>query len=161
MMKRFFIWRKTTGAVVFHRLASGKIEYLILRHKRYWSFPKGGMEKGETESAAARREIKEETDLSDIAFIPGFKIKKKLLYRGTQNSRKVEQRGRVVFTEMVFFLAQAKNKKVKISHEHLGFAWLDFETAKKRLAESGNNHKVLIEADKFLRAYQVKNKKQG
>ncbi|MDD2753324.1 MAG: NUDIX domain-containing protein [Candidatus Portnoybacteria bacterium] len=160
-MKRFFIWRKTTGAVIFYRSAGGKIEYLLLRHRRYWGFPKGGTEKEETELAAARREIKEETNLSDIVFISGFKIKKKLLYRGTQNSRKAEQRGRVVFTEMVFFLAQSRSKNAKISSEHLGFAWLDFETAKKRLTESGNNHKVLIEADKFLRAYPVKNKKQG
>lgn len=152
-MKRFFIWKKTAGAVVFHFSAGGKIEYLILRHKRYWNFPKGGVEKGETELAAARREIAEETSLSEIAFIPGFRVRKNLLYRGTQNSRKVEQRGRLVFKPMVFFLARAKSKKVKISHEHLGFAWLDFAQAERRLSKAGNSYGILVKADKFLREY--------
>lgn len=159
MMKRFFIWRRTAGAVVFHLGKTGQIEYLILKHKSYWNFPKGGVEKGESDVRAARREIKEETGLVDIKFIPGFNVRRNLFYRGAKNSRKAEYRGRVIFRRSILLLAQSASKRVKISEEHFGFAWLDFKEAEKRLAILGNNHKVLVRADKFLRGYLTKRKK--
>ena len=145
--------------MVFHLDKKGKIEYLILKHKSYWNFPKGGVEKGESEVKAARREIKEETGLTDIVFIPEFAVKRNLLYRGAKNSRKAEYRGRVILRRSILFLAQSKGKRVKISEEHFGFAWLDFAEAERRLAILGNNHKVLVRADKFLREYLAKKKK--
>lgn len=152
-MKRFFIWRRTAGAVVFHRDRSGKIEYLILRHKNYWNFPKGGVEAGETDLEAAKREIKEETGITRLVFIPGFKVTRNIFYRGGQHSRKIEQRGCWVYRRAIIFMAQSKTKQVKISREHKGFAWLGFERAKGHLAILGDNHKVLIKADKFLHDY--------
>ncbi len=153
MIKRFFIWRRTAGAVIFHRDKSGRIEYLILRHKNYWNFPKGGVEAGETDLEAAQREIKEEAGLSQLVFMPDFKATRNIFYRGAESSRKVEQRGRVVWRRAIIFLAQSQSKKVKISSEHKGYAWLGFEQAKKRLAILGDNHKVLIKVDKFLQEY--------
>jgi 8-oxo-dGTP pyrophosphatase MutT (NUDIX family) len=157
-MKTFFIWRKTAGAVIFHRDRRGKIEYLILHHKNYWNFPKGGVEAGETDLEAAKREIKEETGLAGLSFIPDFKNTRNIFYRGGKRSRKVEQRGRWVYRRSLLFLAQSKIKQVKISSEHRGFAWLGFERAKGHLAILGDNHKVLIKADKFLKEYFLKNK---
>ena len=152
-MKAFFIWRRTAGAVIFHRDKAGKIEYLILRHKNYWNFPKGGVESGETDLEAARREIKEETGLDGVSFMSNFKATRNIFYRGGKHSRKVEQRGRLVYRRSIIFLAQSKTKRVKISSEHRGYAWLGFEKAKHHLAILGANHKVLIRADKFLHDY--------
>lgn len=157
-MKAFFIWRRTAGAVIFHRDRAGKIEYLILRHKNYWNFPKGGVEAGETDLEAARREIKEETGLVGLSFLPDFCSTRNIFYRGGKHSRKIEQRGRLVYRRAIIFLAQSKTKRVKISHEHRGWAWLGFEQAKRHLAILGDNHKVLIKADKFLKDYFLKNK---
>ncbi|MGI0041884.1 MAG: diadenosine tetraphosphate hydrolase, partial [Nitrosopumilaceae archaeon] len=41
--------------------------------------------------------------------------------------------GNIVHKEIVFFLAKAKTTDVKISHEHLGFVWLSFNDALKKL----------------------------
>lgn len=40
----------------------------MLRAYTYWDFPKGGIEPGESPIEAARREAREETSLTDLAF---------------------------------------------------------------------------------------------
>ena len=56
----------SAGAVVFYRSDLGqreeRIEYLLLL-SNFWGFPKGHIEAGESEHAAALREIREETGL--------------------------------------------------------------------------------------------------
>lgn len=42
---------------------------LVEQHSNSWSFPKGGIEEGETELEAAVREIFEETGLKDITLV--------------------------------------------------------------------------------------------
>ena len=55
------------GGIVYRQnKSSGEPEFLILQHRygKYWSFPKGRMEKGETFLDTAKREIHEETGIS-------------------------------------------------------------------------------------------------
>ena len=55
---------KSCGAVVFTR-ENGSIKYVIIESKSgVFGFPKGHIEKGETEEQTALREILEETSLS-------------------------------------------------------------------------------------------------
>lgn len=53
---------KSCGAVL-HRIQNGETAFLLIRHKNggHWAFPKGHMEKGESEMQTALREIREET----------------------------------------------------------------------------------------------------
>lgn len=55
---------KSCGAIVYRQNDSWA-EVLLLCHKNggHWAFPKGHVEKGETEEETALREIKEETGL--------------------------------------------------------------------------------------------------
>ena len=56
--------RKSCG-VIPYRIREGKREYLILLQTNgSWSFPKGHMEPGETETETALRELREETGLT-------------------------------------------------------------------------------------------------
>lgn len=48
--------------------AEGKM-LLVFQHSNSWSFPKGGVEQGETLREAAKREIGEETGITDLTFI--------------------------------------------------------------------------------------------
>ena len=59
--------RRSAGAVVFRRTAQG-VRYLVLRAYANWDFPKGLVEAGESEFDAARREVAEETGLTDLDF---------------------------------------------------------------------------------------------
>lgn len=148
---------KSAGAVVFYRSAEGRIEYLLLNHgasqKRskaaYWNFPKGTMEKGESETETAKREIREETGLAGLIFLPKFKAVERYFCRGT----KPDNSGKLILKTVILYLARAEDKEVKISSEHINYEWLPFEQALERVDLFKSSRKVLIRADKFLRDY--------
>jgi 8-oxo-dGTP pyrophosphatase MutT (NUDIX family) len=57
----------SAGGIVF-RLDAGQPVFLLIRDSyRNWGFPKGHLEVGEQPAAAALREVKEETGLSDLS----------------------------------------------------------------------------------------------
>lgn len=146
------IFSKSVGAVIFCRNADNKIEYLLLNHRddyersiEYWNFPKGTVEKGELEIETAKREITEETGLADLEFLPKFRTTERYFCRGV----KLENRGKLFFKTVIFFLAQTNDREVKISNEHVGWEWLDFIGANQRL-NFKQSRRILSKADKFL-----------
>jgi 8-oxo-dGTP pyrophosphatase MutT (NUDIX family) len=123
-----FCMEKSCGAVVY-RLEEGKRQYLVLHYEeKHWDFPKGHVEEGESEEQTARREIEEETGISQIEFEQGFREKMSYSFK---------RDGKDVPKEVVFFIAETKQKQVKLSHEHIGFVWLPYESAKKKLTYAG------------------------
>ncbi len=57
----------SAGGVVFRRGADGEARFLLIRDSyRNWGFPKGHLEAGEPPADAARREVAEETGLTDL-----------------------------------------------------------------------------------------------
>jgi len=154
---------KSAGAVIFRkepfdtglRLSSaecpqgkeGKIYYLLLNYpsgaksaKDYWDFPKGHLEKGEKEMDTAKREVEEETGLKDIKFVEGFKGWIKYFFKFE---------GKNIFKIVTFFLAETETQEVKISFEHKGFEWLEYEKATDRLSFK-NAKEILKKANDFL-----------
>jgi len=98
------------------------------------------VEKGETEEQAATREIMEETGISVAAFIPRFRKKIDYHYRRADG---------LSHKQVIFFLAESKTDRVKISFEHSGYEWLSFEQAMRRLSFE-NAKTILKEADDYL-----------
>lgn len=147
---------KSAGAVIFRLQPArrpgeeNKIYYLLLRYQSgHWDFPKGNIEKGEKLEDTAKREIKEETGIEDINFIPGFKESIKYFYK---------LRGRNIFKIVTFFLAETKTKEVKISWEHIGFKWLPYEEALGQVTFK-NAKEILKKANDCLKL-KVKNEKR-
>lgn len=60
-----------SAGVVILRCIDGEWHYLLLRAYQYWDFPKGLVEPGEDEFAAALREVEEETTLVELDFCWG------------------------------------------------------------------------------------------
>ena len=57
----------SAGGVVFRRGPEGEPRFLLIRDSyRNWGFPKGHLKAGEPPAEAARREVAEETGLSDL-----------------------------------------------------------------------------------------------
>lgn len=115
--------------------------YLLLHYPSgHFDFPKGHIEKNELEREAAFRELKEETGIKKIVWIPGFREKIRYQYlRDTKYSSK----------EVIFFLARTTQKKITISFEHQGSLWLPYEEALQKITYQQAKN-VLEKAEKFL-----------
>ena len=131
---------KSCGAVVFRR-HNGAAQYLLLHYEAgHWDLPKGKQEKDEKEAQTALREIREETGIKDIELIDNFRENVNYFFKKGEDT---------IFKEVVFFLAEAKTEEVTISNEHIGYAWLSYENAYKKL--TFNNAKELLrKANQFL-----------
>jgi bis(5'-nucleosidyl)-tetraphosphatase len=130
---------KSCGAVVFKR--DGEVEYLLLHYEAgHWDYVKGQVEQHESEKDTVTRELKEETGITDARFIEGFREEISYFYR---------RRGRTVHKEVIFFLIETKDSNVKLSYEHVGYEWLNYEKAMAKLTFA-NAKKVLAKAHEFL-----------
>ena len=146
---------RSAGAVIFRESKEGR-KYLLLHHQAienkraskpvtgHWSFPKGHIEKGESTEETVRREVKEETGITELEFIPGFKgtIRYFVNYDGEKRLKFV-----------AFFLCRTAQKKIIISHEHQGFVWLPYKDALK-IVTYPSDKKVLEAAEAFISEQQ-------
>ena len=118
------IEERSAGTVLFRETPSGKMYLLLNYPSGHWDFVKGNIEEGETLKETVIREIREETGIVDVNFVNGFEDKVEYHY---------QRDGELVHKEVIFFLAKTKTVDVKISHEHLGFTWLEYNNALKKL----------------------------
>lgn len=118
------IEERSAGAVLFNETPNGRMYLLLNYPSGHWDFVKGNIEKGEAIRDTVIREIKEETGILDVEFVNGFEDRIEYYY---------QRNGELVHKEVVFFLAKTKTTSIKISEEHLGFTWLGFDSALKKL----------------------------
>jgi len=134
------IKEQSAGTVLFIEEDKEKLFLLLHYPTGHWDFVKGKIENNESHEQAVIRETKEETGITDIEFIKGFK--EKIEYSFKFN-------GDIVQKEVIFFLAKTNTKQVKISYEHLDYVWLDFNNALNKITYE-NAKNVLINAKNYL-----------
>jgi len=131
---------KSAGVIIFRR--DEEIKYLLLKYGYgHWDFVKGNIEKGENEIETIIRETKEETGIEDLKFLKGFREKISYFYRKGKD---------LVYKEVVFYLAETKEKKVRLSYEHEDYCWLPFEKALEKITFN-NSKKLLKKANSYLK----------
>jgi 8-oxo-dGTP pyrophosphatase MutT (NUDIX family) len=125
------------GAAVFTRNAD--IKYLLLHYEAgHWDFVKGNIEPNETEEETVRRELKEETGITQANFIKNFRQTINYFYRAE---------GKTISKRVTLYLIETKETRVTLSFEHVGYEWLNYQQALERLT--------------FKSAKQVLNKAQN
>ena len=129
------LYEKSCGGIIFYKTRRNtKILLVKNNNGRYWSFPKGHIEDGETEEETAVREIKEETGL-DVTLVKDFREISEYCPFG-----KIRKR-------VVFFLARAFTDNVKIQEEEIdSYIWVDLQQARK-LCTYDNDLRIIEKAE--------------
>ena len=108
---------KSCGAIIINE---NKI--LVVKQKSgFYGFPKGHIEKNETEKITAIREVKEETNI-DIEIDDNLRFSISYLVNGNINK------------EVVYFVGYPKNTNIKIQEQELESAqWIELEKVEEIL----------------------------
>lgn len=130
----------SSGIIVF-RDRDGSRSFLLLDRKEgFLDFPKGHIEKGETEIEAAVRETSEETGL-EVTPIEGFRKEMEYWFKF---------KGELIRKKVVMFVGESlNNDSPTVSFEHMGYRWLDYDEALGQL-KFENQKKLLEEVQAFL-----------
>ncbi len=133
--------KHSSAGLVLFRKEKIKTFYLILHYESgHWDFPKGGIEEGESLKETAARECEEETGIKDINFIDGFKERITYMFK---------TKGSLVSKEVFYLLGETKTKEVKLSYEHIGYEWVEYDKAYEKVTFK-NSKDVLKKANDFL-----------
>lgn len=116
---------RSAGAVVFRRTPRGA-RLLVLRAYNNWDFPKGLVDPGEEMLAAAKREVREETGLSDVDYPFGDEYRETLPYANNKIAR--------------YYLAETEEHEIELPvstalgrPEHHEYRWVSLEEAEDLL----------------------------
>lgn len=135
-------FEKSAGAVVIRE--NNEPKFLLLHYQGgHWDFVKGNIEEGEEEKETVLRELEEETGIKEGEFIEGFRETINYIYKRNKQ---------VFYKEVVFYLLITHESKVRLSYEHQGYDWLNYEEALKRLTYK-NAKQVLEKAWNFYEKY--------
>ena len=111
--------------MVFRRTDSG-VRLLVLRAYKNWDFPKGSVDPGEDQLDAAKREIAEETGLTELDYPFGDEHQETLPYSGNKVAR--------------YYLAETAEHDIELPvspelgrPEHHEYRWVSFDEAEQLL----------------------------
>ena len=145
---------RSYGVVPVFKDETGEYRYLIVKQSQtHWSFPKGHAERGEEPMDAARRELAEETGITDV------QLKKRPRFTISYFFRK---RGRTVKKTVDHFLGFV-DETVAITpqeEEILDYLWASRDEARKYLYRN-TAKQILDKAHRYLTKRKRGGRKRG
>jgi len=131
--------RRSAGIVPYRRTARGP-EFLMLFNLFFeqWQFPRGGVEPGETDLQAARREFAEETGLKIVRLHAACEVE--LHYVAHIREHHIDR-------TIVYYLAEVNSAEVRLGHEnHCEARWVSPREAWELLTETGPEQLPALDA---------------
>jgi 8-oxo-dGTP pyrophosphatase MutT (NUDIX family) len=115
------ITEESFGIIPLRKSAEGW-EVFLIQHKRsrYWGFPKGHSEKGESPEQAAIRELKEETNLDVIRQLHPSPLEEQYYFR---------MEGRKIFKKVFYYVAEVGGEVILQTEEVQNGIWVSFAEA--------------------------------
>jgi 8-oxo-dGTP pyrophosphatase MutT (NUDIX family) len=134
---------KAAGAILFAGRTVPKFLLLQASKHREWGPPKGHADGQEKDVETALREIEEETGLSGLSFIDGFR--RALTYT-------VERKGKSRQKEVVLFLSELNSERppIALSDEHIAWRMATIKDV-ERLVNHDDILAIFHEADAFVK----------
>ena len=132
------LYESSCGAVVFRDIR-GEVRFLLIKNRRsaHWGFPKGHIEKGETKTETAYREVLEETGIH-LSIIEGYESVSKYKIRN-----KIEK-------QVSIFVGTTKDTSTVIQQSEIeDYIWLTYDRAMS-LLKFENDKTILRSAYEFL-----------
>ena len=124
---------------------------LILHHKGHWGFPKGHKDAGESDLETAKRELQEETGLTDYVMMAEVEF--------TEHYRFIRPDGIPVRKEVLYFVALVPTDEngdpppIQVQPEEISdFRWCTFDQAIKLLRYKEINH-LIRNSEHHLRSF--------
>jgi len=136
--------KQTAAGVVLWRLENGVRLYLLLRHTTggHWSFAKGRIEPGESLENAARRELQEETGITDVTVVVQLTEPTVYVIR--------DYHGATVEKTLYLFAGYTNESAVTLSHEHIAYGWFTYEEALSKATHEATK-RAIIETERIAR----------
>ena len=118
------------GVIPWRCSPSGAREYLLIQHNAgHWAFPKGHPEFGESHVETARRELAEETGITEVRVAASPHFDEYYTFRNNEGAR--------VHKTVRYFLGEvsASAGEVQIQHDEVqGFEWGDAAHTREKLS---------------------------
>jgi len=126
------------GTAIGAILYNPKLEKILILENSFggggwWGYPKGGLHKNESMTNCLLREIKEETNLSDVSI---------LYYLGFINHKYMKDSFTLRKTTTYYYLVYTNDRNIVISDEHNNFKWVTKNQANKFI--KANNLKFVL-----------------
>ena len=140
------MYEKSAGCIVYTQEKKKRLFLLLYKeasdhYRESWGFPKGLIEQGEEEKVTAIRETNEESGLTDIQVLPGFKEKVHFFYK---------KEGEMVSKDIIYFIAKTEQTDAKVSFEHKKPGWFTYKEALEKVTFKSDKD-VLQKAEDYLK----------
>ena len=132
--------REAAGFILYFH-DEGQVKFLLLKNATHgtWSFPKGHLEAGEDLMKGARRELAEETGITEVQTVSDFEVVLEYPVKVEREASRVEE----YVKRTHFFLARAGSTEWTRSPEHDDGGWMPGELALARLQHADLKNALL------------------
>jgi|GEM_PF-645043 len=139
---------ETTFGIIPVRKHEGKNIFLLVRSQQgNWGFPKGHPEKNEAPMFTARRELEEETGITDLVLFPQTFSEARVMVEADFTATKV----------VIWFLGMINGSpevNIKDTNEISEYKWLRFDDAYELLTHD-ETKRVMLDVRLYLAKYET------